>query len=64
MGGGGGGGKFGGTQGSGVKLRAETKSEALRAVKDLPNELVKTSKDFFRGGSNKYNGFRANQSPN
>lgn len=64
MGGGGGSGRFGNTQGASIKLKANTKSDALNLVKSLSNTIQKSAKDFFKGGSNKYYSFSVEQKSN
>lgn len=64
MGGGGGGGGFGNTKGGRVKLKANTKFDALSSVKNLSETIQKSVKNFFKGGSNKYNSFSVEEKSN
>ncbi len=59
-----GGGGFPNTKGGRTKLSANTKSSALGSIGDLPSLIQKTVRDFFKGGSSKYNSFGVNQMSN
>lgn len=40
-----------------ILLQASTKTQALSSINDLPEEVQNSTKSFFKGGSNAYNGF-------
>ncbi len=64
MGAGGGGGGFGNTMGGRTQLSTGTKASAIKLTSSLPENTQKPVKDFFKGGSNKYNNFNVEKLDN
>ena len=55
--GGGAGGNFGNTYGRRTIYNGPTKSAALKNVNQLPQNIRKSTKSFFKGSSNNYNNY-------
>ena len=63
-GGAGGGGAFSNTLGARNKISVNSKADALSLTKSLPQSIQRSAKNFFKGGSSKYDSFSVEQKSN